>query len=75
MKLKNLKWLVLFTFTLLTHQVFSQIKGKVVDSEENIPLEYASVVLYQQNPKKLIKGVVTNKKGMFEFTDLKKGVY
>ncbi|MBP1839998.1 TonB-dependent receptor domain-containing protein [Formosa algae] len=53
---------------------FSQITGKIVD-EANLPLEYATVALYNQNNKTLISGVITDSKGDFEFKNIKKGTF
>ena len=53
---------------------FSQITGKIVD-EANLPLEYATVALYNQNTKTLISGVITDSKGDFEFKNIKKGTF
>ena len=52
-------------FLLLNQVIFSQINGKVLENEENYPLEYASVVLYNYETNKIISGVVTNKDGNF----------
>ena len=48
---------------------------KVIEVDENYPLEYASVVLYKTSNKKLEFGVVTNKKGQFTIDNVKPGTY
>ena len=63
MKLKNL--IFLSFFLLLNQVIFSQINGKITEDEENFPLEYASVVLFNYETNKLITGVVTNIEGNF----------
>ncbi len=54
---------------------FSQIIGKVVDNEDNYPLEYATAALYNQVDKKLVAGVVTNNNGVFSISNIKPGTY
>lgn len=54
--------------------LFAQIKGKVVD-ETNMPLEYATAAIYNQENGNLVSGVITDLNGIFVFKDLKKGTY
>jgi iron complex outermembrane recepter protein len=67
--------LLFIIFLVVNQLVFSQLKGKIVDKNNNIPLEYATVALYKQSPRKLITGVITNTNGVFIFDKLKKGTY
>jgi outer membrane receptor protein involved in Fe transport len=70
---KKVAFLLLF---LLSVQItFSQISGKVVDQENNLPLEYASVTLHNKINNQLVLGVVTNQNGLFSFEKVKKGIY
>ena len=64
-------FLVLFLGIQLTH---SQITGKIIDSETNAPLEYATAALYKQDGS-LVTGVVTNTEGAFSLYDVKSGTY
>lgn len=74
MKIK-LKYILLLTFILCNITIsFSQLKGIVVD-ENNLPLEYATVAIYNQENNKLITGVITNASGDFLIDNLKKGTY
>ena len=73
---KNLKTLFILALFLSISQVgFSQLTGKILDKDDATPLEYATVALYTQSPKKLITGVITNRNGIFIFDKLKKGTY
>ncbi|QNM86332.1 TonB-dependent receptor [Polaribacter pectinis] len=73
MKLRQNVFLVLFLFSI--QLISAQIKGKIVDGEDNYPLEYASVALYNSQSKTLINGVVTDNKGQFLITSVKSGTY
>lgn len=71
-----LKKLFLCTLFLCANQaIFAQLTGTVLDKEDATPLEYATVALYSQAPKKLITGVVTDINGLFYFDKLKSGIY
>ncbi len=63
---------VFFTFNLSF--CFAQLTGKIVD-ESNIPLEYATAALYNQEDQKLVTGVVSDLNGVFRFKNLKRGTY
>ncbi|MGJ8743119.1 outer membrane beta-barrel protein [Polaribacter sp.] len=65
---------LLLTLT-LSQLAAAQISGKVIESDENYPLEYATVALYQSTNKALVAGVVTNLDGEFSFKDVKPGTY
>ncbi|HBK82311.1 MAG TPA: TonB-dependent receptor, partial [Flavobacterium sp.] len=56
--------LPLFTF-FVTSIFHAQIKGKVIDSADKIPIEYASVSLFDVN-NTIITGVITDANGYFE---------
>lgn len=64
----------LFLF-LATQAIQGQITGKIIDSETNAPLEYATAALYSNLDKTLITGVITNTDGVFSIEDIKKGSY
>ncbi|MGK0328450.1 outer membrane beta-barrel protein [Polaribacter sp.] len=73
---KNLKnWFLLTLFLYINQVGFAQLTGKILDKDDATPLEYATVALYTQSPKKLITGVITNRNGIFIFDKLKKGTY
>ena len=71
--LKN--WLAFALFMITIQLSSAQITGKIIDADDNSPLEYATVAIYNQSPKTLITGVVTNEKGVFTFDKIKKGTY
>ena len=73
MKLNKYSFLLLL---LLVSQIISaQITGVIIESDENIPLEYASVALYKTDNNFLITGVITNSKGVFSIPNIKPGNY
>jgi hypothetical protein len=72
-ELKN--WFLLTLFLSISQVGFSQLTGKILDKDDATPLEYATVALYTQSPKKLITGIITNENGIFIFDKLKKGTY
>lgn len=75
MKVNLKSYLILGILTLISQIGFAQLTGTVLDKEDNTPLEYATIALYNQSPKNLISGVVTNTNGVFSFDKLKKGIY
>ncbi len=52
-----------------------KIKGKLIDSLTNNPLEYATISLFLNADKKPINGTVTDNKGNFEVDNVKAGNY
>lgn len=52
----------------------AQVTGKVVD-DANFELEYATAVVFNQENKQQVTGVVTDEKGVFVIDGLKKGTY
>ena len=42
-----------------------EIKGKVIDTETDEPLEYATVSLFHSQDSTLVTGVITDSKGLF----------
>lgn len=75
MKMNYKNWIVFVLFLSINQIVSAQLTGTVLDKEDATPLEYATVALYNQSPKSLITGVVTNEKGVFTFDKIKKGTY
>lgn len=64
-------------FTLLTFPLFagSIIKGKVVDSDSQSPLQYVDVALFKLGSKSLISGVTTDSLGAFVLSAVEDGKY
>lgn len=53
----------------------NKITGDVIEASKKTPIEYATVALYHQSDNSLVTGVVTNAKGEFSISKLKKGTY
>ncbi len=51
------------------------IRGRVVDAELVVPLEYANIVLYDKNSKAQITGTITDENGVFRLNSIRPGVY
>ena len=75
---------ILTTVLLLLHMVLCvaqgqsssvTITGKIMDSETNEPLEYATVQLLQLPDSSLATGSTSNLDGFFEIKNLKEGKY
>jgi outer membrane receptor protein involved in Fe transport len=65
-----------FLFLFVGVQIIQgQITGKIIDSDSNAPLEYATAALYSNSNKELIAGVITDSNGNFTIEDVKKGSY
>jgi len=73
MKLKKLFFVLFFLITI--HITTAQLTGKIIATEDNYPLEYATVALYQTNKKILVAGVLTDKDGRFLISKIKPGSY
>ncbi|WP_299017012.1 outer membrane beta-barrel family protein [uncultured Polaribacter sp.] len=69
------KTIIYVAIFLITVSSYAQLRGKVVDAADNYPLEFASVALYNAATKKIIKGVVTDKNGLFVINKIKIGNY
>ncbi len=72
---KPKKIILLFLLTLanfITAQI--TVSGKVVDSR-NKPIEFANVVLLNQENSEITIGTVTDEKGMFSITSAKEGKF
>jgi outer membrane cobalamin receptor len=63
-------FLIVFFGLTANAQSYFVVKGTVIDSKTNEPLENVSVLLVDNK-----KGTTTNRKGFFEFKNLKKGNY
>lgn len=64
-------------FFLCTLSIFAQnvkLSGKVMEADQNFPLEYATVSVLKTDSKETVSGTVTNMDGEFKF-DVPKGFY
>lgn len=57
-----------FCFSPILAQKETTIVGKVLESDTNFPIEYATVALYNSDSKKAITGTITKKDGTFTIT-------
>jgi len=51
------------------------ISGQVLDSANMIPIEYATISIYQQGVTKPVNGAISNAKGVFNLDGIKEGYY
>ncbi len=65
----------LFCTSLSYGQNTNSLKGTLVDSLTKEPLLYASVQIITQPANQLVKGVISDEKGVFKFENLVKGTY
>lgn len=74
----NLRLFILFVSLGAAQAAFGQkasIKGIVTDKQDDQPLEYASVAVFNAKDSSLLGGVVTSAKGAFALEKLKPGNY
>jgi iron complex outermembrane receptor protein len=60
---------------ILSQYLSAQITGKTIESDENNPLEYATIALYETESNTLVTGVVTTTDGQFFISNVKPGSY
>ncbi|MDC0176994.1 TonB-dependent receptor [Polaribacter sp.] len=60
---------------ILSQYLSAQITGKTIESDENNPLEYATIALYETESNTLVTGVVTTIDGQFFISNVKPGSY
>ena len=74
-----MKKILLFFVFISTSLLYSQtseviVSGTVTDSETNIPLEYATISVFNVNSENVINGIITDSNGEFSI-ELSKGNY
>lgn len=69
-----LSFLMISIFTYAESTLSGKIKGVIIDSETNQPMEYANVVIYKSDST-LVTGGISNKDGQFEIKGLNVGNY
>ena len=74
-----MKKIFLFLTLLFSTYINSQennltISGKIIDSDFNTPLEYATISIYDSKKQNLINGVISDNSGFFSI-ELTKGLY
>lgn len=72
-----LRFLFFLAVILFAQKGFSQgqIKGRIIDSLHQKPVEYASISLYKAEDNKFLHGQLTDSLGNFAFNGLKAGPY
>ncbi|MFH1197448.1 MAG: TonB-dependent receptor [bacterium] len=53
----------------------NSIKGKVLDTNSKVPMEYANAALFSVNEDKLLTGSITGNDGTFEISPVRPGEY
>ncbi len=72
---KTFKILCVYVYAIFgTCQIHAQITGKIVDEQQQ-PLEYATIALYEANSNTLVTGVLSNENGDFKIEVTKAGTY
>lgn len=70
---------LLFTYTIISQErgnrLGGKIKGIVIDSDTQNPIEYSNIVLHNLSDSVFIAGTVTNKNGEFELERIKPGEF
>jgi outer membrane receptor protein involved in Fe transport len=71
-KLLSFILFIQFTIPLFAGSI---LKGKIVDSDDQSPLQYVDVALFKQGSKSLLTGTTTDSLGVFTFPSIDKGKY
>jgi hypothetical protein len=74
MKKKFLFLTLLFSAYINSQENNLTISGKIIDSDFNTPLEYATISIYDSKKQNLINGVISDNSGFFSI-ELTKGLY
>ena len=72
--MKTLKIVIAFFFGMSSICSQHNISGKIID-ENNEPLSYANIILYQVSDLENPKGAISDDKGIFFFENILKGKY
>ena len=85
MSIQSLQNLCLFAFLLISQNVFAidpdiiekegKVKGVIIDSETNDPVEYATIALYKSEGDELITGTISDFTGHFKIDKIAIGSY
>ncbi|MDO6491348.1 MULTISPECIES: outer membrane beta-barrel protein [unclassified Cellulophaga] len=72
-----MKTLTKTIFILLLGVISTQAQNKILGkiTENNLPLEYANVILYNQSTKEVVTGTISDKQGVYAFNSIKNGTY
>jgi len=72
-KILSFVFFLSLSFTLLAAP--STIKGTVIDGGTQAPLDFVNVALFKTGSEKPIKGVISDKNGIFSFSSISEGKY
>lgn len=72
-KTLKIKQILILTFFVIGELVFGQIKGVVVDQQNETPIEYATIVL--KNGDEVISGTISKENGSFSMKNPSSGFY
>ncbi len=72
-KTLKIKQILILTFFVIGELVFGQIKGVVVDQQNETPIEYATIVL--KNGDEIISGTISKENGSFSMKNPSSGFY
>ncbi|MGJ8658864.1 MAG: outer membrane beta-barrel protein [Cellulophaga fucicola] len=67
------KTIFILLLGVISTQAQNKISGKI--TENNLPLEYANVILYNQSTKEVVTGTISDKQGVYTFNSIKNGTY
>lgn len=73
-----MKKLIIFCLLVLaaaTCHAQGSVRGKIVDRESNESMPFVNVAVYDKTGGKLLKGAISDEKGLFQITDLPYGEY
>jgi len=72
-KTLEIKQILILTFFVLSELAFGQIKGVVVDQQNETPIEYATIVL--KSGDEVISGTISKGNGSFSMKNPSSGFY
>lgn len=67
------KIIIISILGVLSAQGQNKIYGLI--TENNVPLEYANVILYNKTSKEVVTGTISDKQGVYAFNSIKNGIY
>ncbi|WP_435314178.1 outer membrane beta-barrel protein [Cellulophaga fucicola] len=67
------KIIIISILGVLSAQGQNKISGLI--TENNVPLEYANVILYNKTSKEVVTGTISDKQGVYAFNSIKNGIY
>lgn len=56
-------------------EISGSITGRIIDSKNDVPIEYATVALFSLLDEVLVAGTISDKEGVFQLKDVPTGLY